>query len=78
MPSDALETFASQWLERSLDDNAIRRMNIPEMFLLTDAILILLDRKSVVKVFRGIGINGKDTLSAQIFADFNLPFRYTI
>ena len=43
MNADALETFSSQWLERSLDDNAIRRINVPEMFLLADAILILLD-----------------------------------
>ena len=55
MPSDALETFASQWLERSLDDNAIRRMNIPEMFLLTDAILILLDNvTNGIVVFEGM------------------------
>ncbi|KAL3961506.1 hypothetical protein ACCO45_003029 [Purpureocillium lilacinum] len=41
--SNFSETFSSQWLERSLDDSAIRRMDIPEMFFLADAIVTSLD-----------------------------------
>jgi len=32
-------THSSQWFERSLDDSAIRRMDIPQAFLLANAIL---------------------------------------
>jgi adenylosuccinate lyase len=39
-------TYAAQWFERSLDDSAIRRIDIPEMFLCSDALLILLDNVS--------------------------------
>lgn len=38
--SNAANTFASQWLERTLDDSAIRRITLPESFLSADAILI--------------------------------------
>ena len=40
------QTFAHQWFERSLDDSAIRRIDLPEMFLIADALLILLDNVS--------------------------------
>lgn len=39
---NAAATYANQWFERTLDDSAIRRMDIPQAFLLTDAILRLL------------------------------------
>jgi len=34
-------TYANQWFERTLDDSAIRRMDIPQGFLLCDAVLKL-------------------------------------
>lgn len=40
------QTYAHQWFERSLDDSAIRRIDLPEMFLIADALLILLDNVS--------------------------------
>ncbi|EAQ90944.1 hypothetical protein CHGG_02879 [Chaetomium globosum CBS 148.51] len=43
LPANFTATFETQWFERTLDDSAIRRMDIPEMFLLADSILIALD-----------------------------------
>ncbi|KAK3340259.1 adenylosuccinate lyase [Neurospora tetraspora] len=43
LPVNFSNTFKAQWFERTLDDSAIRRMDIPEMFLLADSILLALD-----------------------------------
>lgn len=44
-------TAATQWLERTLDDSAVRRIALPEGFLAVDAILML-----VVNVTSGLAV----------------------
>ena len=41
LSSNADNTFATQWMERTLDDSANRRLSIPQAFLGIDAVLIL-------------------------------------
>jgi adenylosuccinate lyase len=41
LQANGAHTAAAQWLERTLDDSATRRLTLPEAFLATDAILVL-------------------------------------
>jgi adenylosuccinate lyase len=41
LSANAAQTHATQWMERTLDDSANRRLVIPQAFLAIDAILIL-------------------------------------
>jgi adenylosuccinate lyase len=50
---NANQTHAVQYFERTLDDSANRRLIIPESFLATDAILLLMEN-----VARGLEVHG--------------------
>jgi adenylosuccinate lyase len=41
LQANGAHTAAAQWLERSLDDSANRRLTLPEAFLAVDAVLLL-------------------------------------
>jgi adenylosuccinate lyase len=49
---DTAMTAATQWLERSLDDSANKRIAVPEAFLSADAVLVLLEN-----VFGGLVVH---------------------
>ena len=42
LPANTAATHANQWMERTLDDSANRRLVLPQAFLAIDAILVLL------------------------------------
>ena len=60
------DTAATQWLERTLDDSANRRISLPEGFMATDAVLIL-----CANVAGGLVVNEK--IVAKTLNDY-LPF----
>ncbi|HEX6559198.1 MAG TPA: lyase family protein, partial [Longimicrobiales bacterium] len=49
---DPAFTAATQWLERTLDDSANRRIAVPEAYLATDALLLLVHNVSAGLVVR--------------------------
>lgn len=52
LAANGAQTASSQWLERSLDDSANRRLTLPEAFLTCDALLELL-----LTVIKGLQVN---------------------
>ncbi len=69
LQSSTANTLATQWMERTLDDSANRRLVMPQSFLATDAILILL-----LNVSSGLVVNEK--IIARNLAE-ELPFMAT-
>jgi adenylosuccinate lyase len=69
LPAAASQTAATQWLERTLDDSAVRRMIIPQAFLAGDALLTL-----YLNVVPGIVVH--PAMIARHVAD-ELPFMTT-
>lgn len=62
-------TAATQWLERTLDDSANKRLTIPDAYMATDAILVLAEN-----VAEGLRVNER-AIAANMAA--HLPFMAT-
>jgi adenylosuccinate lyase len=69
LANNALQTSAVQWLERTLDDSANRRISLPEAFLTTDILLTLLQN-----IFEGMVVYPK-VIESRINQE--LPFMAT-
>lgn len=69
LEGNANQTHAVQYFERTLDDSANRRLVIPESFLATDAILLLMDN-----VTRGLEVH-RARIQRRLLDD--LPFMAT-
>jgi adenylosuccinate lyase len=69
LEGNANQTHAVQYFERTLDDSANRRLVIPEMFLATDAILLLM-----ANIARGLEVHPA-VINRRIAAE--LPFMAT-
>lgn len=69
LQADFVSTYSSQWMERTLDDSAVRRIDIPEAFLCADAILRIMDN-----VFGGLVVYPQ-RITARIQEE--LPFMAT-
>jgi adenylosuccinate lyase len=67
--SSPFQNAAEQWLERTLDDSANKRLTTPESFLAVDGILRL-----VVDVARGLVVN-EQVIASRVAAE--LPFMAT-
>jgi adenylosuccinate lyase len=69
LPTNAAETAGQQWLERTLDDSANRRIVLSEAFLTADALLRIYH-----SIFKGIVVN-EARIAAHL--DRELPFMVT-
>lgn len=69
LQANGAHTAAAQWLERTLDDSANRRLTLPEAFLGTDAILLL-----VANIAGGLEV--REPVIARHVAD-QMPFMAT-
>ncbi len=69
LPAAATQTAATQWLERTLDDSAVRRMVLPQAFLAVDALLTL-----YLNVVPGLVVN-PSVIARHLAAE--LPFMAT-
>ncbi len=69
LAQDGYSTAAAQWLERTLDDSANRRLSIPDAFMAIDAVLVLFEN-----VATGLHVN-EQVVRRNL--DVHLPFMAT-